>query len=149
MTLGVAMTIALRWDQAAKDTLVFTFNGNWTWQDFYIVSQQAYSNMQEVASAVHIIYELRHGSNIFKNPMLHLRQFTANMPPFAREGLNVYVGATAYWKACVMTFNRVYPELAQDVVYVSTLDDARVAIEKKREQLELLNDDSDFQAAQH
>ncbi|MCA9902763.1 MAG: hypothetical protein KC547_02810 [Anaerolineae bacterium] len=149
MTLGVAMTITVRWDQAARDTLIFTFNGNWTWQDFYDVSEQAYRNMQEVAAAVHIIYELGQGSNIFKNPMLHLRQFAANMPPIARNGLNVYIGATAYWKACVMTFNRVYPELAQDVVYVSTLDDAHVAIEKKREQLELLNDDADTPATQH
>ena len=83
--------------------------------------------MNDARSTVHIIYELAGRTTMFKNPMLHLRHFAISAPNNA-NGLHVYINASAYWQACVTTFNRVYPHLATEVCFVTNLDEARAAI---------------------
>ncbi|MBE0688550.1 MAG: hypothetical protein IH587_00330, partial [Anaerolineae bacterium] len=126
------MAISVRWDQVIKDALIISFDGNWTWQDFYDASDHAHRLMGEARAPVHIIYELAHSTTMFKNPMLHLRHFAVNAPGNT-GGLHVYIGASAYWQACVTTFNRVYPQLAQEVVVASSLEEARTALHGRRE----------------
>lgn len=124
---GVEMSISVHWDATIKDVLIISFNGNWTWQDFYDASDHAHRLMREARSTVHIIYELAHSTTMFKNPMLHLRHFAVSAPNNV-GGLHIYINASAYWQACVTTFNRVYPQLANDVRFVANLDEARVVI---------------------
>ncbi|MCC6616626.1 MAG: hypothetical protein IT320_24345 [Anaerolineae bacterium] len=123
------MALSLRWDQTIKNALIISFDGNWTWQDFYDASDHAHRLMREAGTLVHIIYELPHSTTMFKNPMLHLRHFAVNAPNNL-GGLHIYINASAYWQACVTTFNRVYPQLATDVRFVADLDEARAAIDE-------------------
>jgi hypothetical protein len=136
------MPIQVDWSQTHDDTLTITFEGDWTWQDFYGMGERTRDLIVTRTAPVHVLYDLRPSTARVKSPVMHLRHFAAHLPENARMGLHVYVGATTFWKACITAFCRVYPTLAPDIVYVSDEADAFVAIVRKQEQLALLLDDS-------
>lgn len=136
------MPLQAAWSTEHDNVVVLEFQGDWTWDDFYKMSDQARNLISTRTTPVHILYDLRSSTARVKSPVLHLRHFAAHLPPNAREGVHVYVGATTFWKACITAFSRVYPTLAPDIVYVSDEADALVAIARKQEQIELLLDDS-------
>jgi hypothetical protein len=94
----------------------------------------------------HVVYDMQAARPPRGNATPHLRKFVQNLPMTAREGLHAFVGANPDWKAHLTLFMRMNPELALDVVYVSSVVDARGAVRKKKEQialLEELDDDTD------
>lgn len=135
------MPIHVTWDQILPDTLIIQFDGDWTWTEFHKMGEQVARMLSERETPIHIIHDFTTSSPPTKSPIVHLHHFAARIPQNGRDGLNVYVGASTYWKACITTFTRVYPRLAPDVVYVSESDTARAAIAKKIEQIALLADD--------
>jgi hypothetical protein len=137
------MPIRVGWDEQNANVLVLQFDGNWTWEEFYQSGSTARELIMNNANPVHVIHDMRMTTNTAKSPILHFRHFALNMPVNAHKGLTVYIGATSYWRACIATFMRVYPDIAPDVVYVSDYESAYVAISRKEEQLELLGDDED------
>lgn len=136
------MPIQVRWSEVHNGVLMLTFDGNWTWDDYYRMGERARDLISIRTTPVHVLYDLRTSTAHVKSPVMHLRHFAAHLPPNARLGLHVYVGATTFWKACITAFSRVYPTLAPDIVYVSDEEDAFVAIARMDEQLELLLDDT-------
>jgi hypothetical protein len=140
------MPIRVGWDAQNANALLLTFDGNWTWEEFYEAGSTAREIISDNTNPVHIIHDMRTTANTAKSPILHFRHFALNMPANARKGLTVYIGATSYWRACIATFMRVYPDIAPDVVYVSDHESACIAILRKQEQLDILGDDDDDEA---
>ena len=137
------MSIHVHWDNEFEDILVIAFEGDWTWSEYYGMGDQARQLLNERDQVTHIVYDFSSSTGMMRSPIMHMRYFASHLPTKVREGLAIYIGATIYWRTCVSAFNRVYPQLAQDHVYVSDLDDARDAVERKREQMALLADDDE------
>jgi hypothetical protein len=137
------MAIDVQWSQEHSDVLLMTFQGTWSWQDYYASGEYARTLIAMHPSPVHIIYDLQPSTANVNSPVLHLRHFAAHLPQNARLGLHVYIGASTFWRACITAFSRVYPSIAPDIVYVSDYDSAWVAIDRKREQIDLLAGDED------
>lgn len=135
------MPIQVAWSIEHDDVLNLSFEGDWSWEDFYRMGNYARTLMHLRASTVHVVYDLRKSTAMLRSPVLHLRHFAMHLPENGRTGLHAYIGATTFWKSCLTAFTRVYPDLAPDIVYVSNPEDAWTAIERKKEQLELLADE--------
>ncbi len=136
------MSIHVSWSPHDDEALVVTFDGDWSWTDYYEMGTKVRSLMADTVKPVHVVYDLRPSTANPRSPVLHLRHYATHLPENGRQGLHVYVGATTFWKSCITAFTRVYPALAPDIVYVSGLEDAQDAIERKKEQNALLIDDT-------
>jgi hypothetical protein len=137
------MPISIGWDIELDSALIIEFQGELNWDEFESIGEKARQLASEKQHPVHIVQDLSVCNPPARSPILHLRRFSASLPPNALEGVTVYVGATTYWRACITTFARVYPQLMPDVVYVSDMDSARDAVRKKIEQIEMLAEDDD------
>ncbi len=135
------MAIHVNWDTEFDDMLIIVFDGEWTWREYYEMGGRVAEQLKQRDQITHIVYDFSASSGMTRSPSMHMRYFVDRLPAKARAGLAIYIGATNYWRTCVSAFNRVYPHLGQDHVYVSDLHDAREAVRRKREQIELLADD--------
>jgi hypothetical protein len=129
------MTITLDWDDAEKVTLLITYTGHWEWEEVYEACPHVAIMLDEVAHDVHFIQDLAHGTMPATNPLPHLKYLASLSHPNTARSLTAYVGVSPFWRIAQTTMTKAYPEYARDIVYVSTLDDARRAIVRKRIQL--------------
>jgi hypothetical protein len=137
------MPIQVMWDKAESDTLDIVFTMPWVWQELYDIRDLVRFMIEGVNGTVHILYDMRGCRVPSGSGIPHLRTFATNLPKQAHEGVHVYLGANADWKAHMTLFTRSYPDLAFDVVYMSNREDALMAIQRKKEQLALLEEDGD------
>jgi hypothetical protein len=135
------MAIQLNWDTHQKNTLTMTFKGQWSWDEFHNTSLVCFKMIALKEQIIHIVFDMRDGDIPAKSPILHLRYFMLGLPANARQGLITYINNSKYWLIAVATFNRIYPGLVTDSVFVSDLAGAYAAIERKEAQLELLLED--------
>jgi hypothetical protein len=142
------MPILVEWDAEENQTLLICFEGALVWQEMYDIRDYVRYVIEQSPGTAHVVYDLTVSRTPQSNATPHLRNFVANLPASARQGLHVFVNASPNWKAHVTVFMRLYPDLTFDHVYVSSVADARGAIRRKKEQSALLdepdkNDDSE------
>ena len=135
------MPIHVARDAQENSTLLITFEAPWTWHGIYIIRDLVRYLVDTSPEEAHFIYDMSRNRTPRGNAGPHLRNFVANLPAAAQEALHAFVDASPDWKAHMTLFTRAYPDMALDVVYVSSLEDARSAVRRKREQFPAFDDE--------
>ncbi len=127
-------------DARETSVILITFEAPWTWHELYIVRDLVRYLVDTSPEDAHFIYDMSRNRTPRGASGPHLRNFIKSLPAKAQDSLHAFVAASPDWKAHMTLFTRAYPELALDIVYVSSLEDARDSIQRKRDQRRMLDE---------
>ncbi len=74
------MPIHVNWGNEAKTYTIFTFSGNWTWEDYHKAIGQGAELVNEIPYTVNIILDLTN-CNLFPSNMLSHFSTSMRQPP--------------------------------------------------------------------
>ncbi|MBZ0301047.1 MAG: hypothetical protein K8J31_14965 [Anaerolineae bacterium] len=117
------MPITVAWDDEARTTIAFTYEGHWGWEEFYESVEQSNTLMGSVSHPVDVIINLQNSFLMPQNMLSHL----ARMPKIAHPNTSsiVVVGANSLVHALSNLFIRLYGNNDRKFRIVRTLEDGR------------------------
>lgn len=124
------MPIQLYWEDTEKTIVRYDFQGAWAWDDLYAVYYQAIEMETSVPHRVDIILDMRSGSRIPANALLHIKNLSEKQPP--NVGLSIFVTSNAFVTSMYNMAIKVHRKIAFYFRLVNTLDDAHAMIERAR-----------------
>jgi len=116
------MPIATAWHSKHQNILVYTFNYHWSWNDLYDQLLIGRKMMSQVNHDVFVIVDLTNSSIIPASSVRRLGDIADTRPQNTAKVFlvgNHYLMRTLY-----SVFQRIYPNLTDKYLLVSTLDDA-------------------------
>ena len=70
------MPITVQWDNEEKTIIYYTFDGAWTWDEFYAVYRDVYAMLDTVQHPVHAIVDLRSSRLLPRDTLTQMRRLT-------------------------------------------------------------------------
>ena len=118
------MPITIKWDNEDKTIIRVDFVGEWTVDDYNVVNREEEAMLDSVDHKVDIIGVLEN-ITMPKDALANFWRFSAT-PGYTHPnaGLMVHVVDSRFAKTMVEIFGRVYKQLAEKIVIVSTLEEA-------------------------
>lgn len=122
------MGVRATWDNQEKTVLLFAFDGQWTWDDYYRAREEAHVLMCSVAHRVDVIALMQHSTTITVTPkvLLEFQRAIAFAPK--NWGAVVLVGSSSGVQVFYNTVNRLYRHLSNRLMLAETLDEARALL---------------------
>jgi hypothetical protein len=130
LNTGVKMGIRVTWDNAEKNVIRYDFDRNWNWNEFHVAAQQAFDMTRSVPHIVDTISNFPPGVNLPANALFQFRRIMRAAPP--NRGMTVIVGVSLFIRNMVATFSKIAKPLADRLMVVSSLDEARAALAARR-----------------
>jgi hypothetical protein len=119
---GKAVSITIKWDNAEKTILSYTFDGEWTWQELDIVWRQGENMVEGITQRYDVIMDLRNMNVIPRNALQVMRdRYELHSP---NGGLTVLIGANALIRAILDVLTRIKPQAFEHYRCVPTLEEA-------------------------
>jgi hypothetical protein len=118
---NILMSIQVDWADETKTVILETFQGNWTWEEFYAISQQAFNMIRSVNHMVHIFSDFRaSGSLPVGGAITHAGNVLSDMP--ANWGLLVIINQNLLINIMVSVFAKTFrTNLGKKTVSVKTM----------------------------
>jgi hypothetical protein len=124
------MTVYAEWDNADKTIMRWTFEGDWTWEEYYDARKTTNQEISAQKHPVDLIVDLRTSGTLPSGVLMHARNSVYIAPD--NIGLTVYVGINPVMRAFYNMFRNLYRGLIHskrlDMMMVATLDDAYAAL---------------------
>jgi hypothetical protein len=124
------MPIQVYWEDTERTIVRYDFQGVWTWDDLYGVYYQAIAMETSVTHRVDIILDMRSGSRIPANALLHIKNLSEKQP--SNVGLSIFVTSNAFIISMYNMAIKVYGKIAYYFRLVNTLDAAHAMIDTAR-----------------
>jgi hypothetical protein len=126
-----ALNVTASWDNEEHTIIRYDFDLHWTWDEFNTAAAAAFAMTRSVEHTVDTISNFKPGQLLPPNALFQFRRAMANAPK--NRGVNVIVSDSNFIGAMVATFSRFNKQLGERLLVVKTLDDARAALEKRRQ----------------
>ena len=126
------MPIDINWDNDQKDVLRWDLNGRWDWDDIHdaVTRSVAIRKLVEHRRDIAVIINLQHFTPLSTGALKETRKALL-IRPENRE-LVVVVGRSAYTRSIVDIFRRRYIDLADQIIGVDSMSEARSLIRTRR-----------------
>ncbi len=125
------MPVHVSWDDDAKTTVRWDYEGKWTWDEVAAALEQSNTMIRTTDHSVSIIHNLTASAGIPSGALTQAHRFTASQPE--NWDLTVVVGSGGFIDALVNVFGKVYRKLGEHYRAARTLDDARSIIARQKE----------------
>lgn len=116
------MAIETRWLNDDKTTIMRTFSGVWTWEEFAESQNEVIDMLHSVTHNVHQVLDFTPSSHLPANVLTQLRSSGKDMP--ANRGKSIVAINQSFYKQMYGILNRIFPAITERVVVVDTLDEA-------------------------
>jgi hypothetical protein len=127
------MTVYAEWDNAEKTVMRWTFEGDWTWEEYYSTRKTTNQQISAQKYPVDLIVDMRASNALPSGVLMHARNAVFISPE--NISLTVYVGINPVLRAFFNMFNNLYRGLIRakqlDMILVATIDDAYKALESR------------------
>lgn len=124
------MAVRVYWLDEAKTLVQYDFVGDWTWEEFYPVLEEALVMEHSVPHRVDVICDFRSAGALPQNPLAHIKTITDRMPP--NIGLSIFVTTNRFFNLMYDTAVRFYPKTKRFFVVASTMEEAHAIINEDR-----------------
>jgi hypothetical protein len=114
--------IEVGWDNAEKTTLRYDYEGNWSWEELYEISNQALGMFNSVPHRVDVIHNHTNSTHIPRRALSHAQRLVAQYPE--NWGISVVVGTNPLLKGLMQVFRRVYRQMGERHFMAATLEQA-------------------------
>jgi hypothetical protein len=119
------MGIHVEWANRERTLLIYSFSGNWDWNDYHAASEQARSMTAASAQQVDVILDFRQTNAL---PQGVMRQFSSSFRSMAQQVHHVdrmvIVGATGLLVIISNVLRNSYPQVTAKVLEAPTLEKA-------------------------
>lgn len=123
------MTIHVTWDNAEQNTILYTVNGHWTWDELTEALGQGRALMDSVShERIDFIVDMTDGNTL---PSITLYHFTRlSQAPHSKSGLMVMTGVAPFIRALLDLLGRYQGvgARAKAIMTVATLEEARAVL---------------------
>jgi hypothetical protein len=127
------MTVYADWDNTEKTVMRWTFEGDWTWDEYYSVRKTTNQQISAQKHPVYLIVDMRASSALPSGVLMHARNAVFISPD--NIDLTVDVGINPVLHAFFNMFSNLYRGLIHskrlEMVIVATMDDAYKALESR------------------
>ena len=123
------MPIEVGWDNDEKTTLRYDYEGNWSWEELYEISNKALEMFNSVPHRVDTIHNHTNSTYIPRGALSHAQRLLAQYPE--NWGISVVVGTNPLLKALMLVFRKVYRQMGERHFMAATLEQARQLLAKR------------------
>lgn len=118
------MPVLVEWGNPEKTYTLFTFEGNWTWQEYHNARDKAYQLVKDCPQVVNLLIDMSHCKLFPHNMLSHFGSSMQQVPkPF---DLAVVVTASMFIETISRMINTLYGSRAKSqFVTAKTLEDGR------------------------
>ncbi len=118
------MPVNVKWYDERQAVLWYSYEGRWTWDEFYQAFEHGNEMIESVEHKVDTIIDLRRSSLLPSNVMSRGNFMSAKLHP--RHGTTVVVGANSFVQLLYDMFRKLYGKTADKMHlrFVQTLDEA-------------------------
>jgi hypothetical protein len=119
------MTVTIDWADEAMTSVVYTFNGRWSWDEFYDCWAWLKAAMDSSSGSVSVIMDVRETRHVPPDVFNHIRSILKQLHPnFSRAA--AFVGVGSYGALYNSLLRQLDPALVEQyqVFFVSTLEEA-------------------------
>lgn len=124
--------IEIGWDNEDKTVMRCTYQGQWTWQEFYVATEQSHQMMDTVDHPVDILVDMRASAQIPQGAVTQFRRIANTW--HRNTGTIVAVTEARVAQMLYDIFATIFRHVASRYHVVRTMDEAYVAIEDARYQ---------------
>ena len=117
------MGVTVSWDNEARTTLRYDFQGQWDWEQFRTAAVVAFALTRSVPHKVDTISYFHVGAMLPSNAIFHFNKAMKDAPP--NRGVTVIVGNNTFIKNLVSVFGKIYKPLGKRLFLAASLDEAR------------------------
>jgi hypothetical protein len=131
------LTIAIYvfWQNTAKTIIRQNFEGVCTMSDYHRSVEMTLQLAPEVTHTYHVLMDMRKAQLALTNPLSSLGQVQGKVP--AHQGIVVMIGANGFLQAIAKIAKQLFPHIANEIVFVSTEDEAIAAMAQRTTTLPL------------
>ncbi len=127
----MGITIALESDD--QQTIVYTVEEQWSWNEYFAALKQAHDMMDSVPhTRIDIIIDMRRANLIPQNALSTFRRSTTSRHP--KSGIMVFVGGNMFIKTLFRMMETLAREAMKSIKFVSTMEEAQAALSERRAQ---------------
>lgn len=120
------MPVLISWDDDAKTTLRYVYDGKWTWDEVDTATDEVVALMRVTTHSVSIIHDMTRSPGLPSGALTQAHRFTRDLPD--NWDISVVVGSGTFTEALLNIFTRVYKKLGEHYKTASSLDEARAVI---------------------
>jgi hypothetical protein len=124
------VTITIEWDNDARTAIRFDIGRGDDWDSFEAAIAKGHAMMAGVPHTVDVIIDTEDGASPPPGAIPRFRRVQEDGP--ANRGLTTIVGAGLFPRLLVSTFNRIYKNRDEEVLFANTLAEARLVLARKR-----------------
>jgi hypothetical protein len=124
------MPISVSWDNDDKTTIRYDFNGQWTWDEFRVSSENAFAMTRSVSHTVDSISNFDPTTTLPPNALFQFRRAMTTAPK--NRGVTVIVGGALFVRTMVGVFGKLNRQLGERLLLADTLDQARARLAERR-----------------
>ncbi|MBC8171272.1 MAG: hypothetical protein H7X77_06355 [Anaerolineae bacterium] len=123
------MGIQLKWTDETKTVILQTFEGKWTWEDFYKVNQQAFAMIHTVSHKVDIFSDFRTSGPLpVGGAITHARNALKEMPD--NWGMLVIINDGVLINVMVSAFTTMFRNsMGKKTLLARTLEEAHQLVQ--------------------
>ncbi len=122
------MPINVSWGDSEKTYTMFTFEGKWTWEEYYRSVEQAFEMVKDCNYTVNILIDMLNCNLFPQNLLSHLGSSMQQAPrPF---DLAVVVTSSRFIEMIASTLEKLYGKRQARFKVTKTLDDARMLLKQ-------------------
>ena len=123
------MSIQVEWDNEQHTVVLYTFIGNWTWDELYASLDRGEEMAKDNPARVSAILDVRQGPSIpggsfFSKTLLDQAQTLFNRAQ-ADRGQIAVVGASPIMRSMFSVASNLFADKAGGVSFVDSIDEAR------------------------
>ena len=120
------MPITVRWDNDSHTVVNYEFTGKWTWDEYHAAIHTAYAMVEHLPYIVNMILDFRN-ANVLPGNALSIFGRSMKTPPKEFD-LAMVVSKSGFIEAIYNLFRRLNGKMAEKVVLVKTLEEARARL---------------------
>lgn len=124
------MAVRVYWLDEAKTLVQYDFVGDWTWEEFYPVLEEALVMEHSVSHRVDVVCDFRSAGALPQNVLVNLKTVTEKAPP--NSGLSVFVTTNRFFILTYDTAVKFYPKTRQFYAVAETIEEAHALINAAR-----------------
>src|SRR5258706_6344111 len=124
------MGVTVSWDNEAKTTLRYDFQGQWDWGQFRTAALEAFGLTRSAPHRVDTISYFHPNASVPSNAIFQFNKAMKDAPP--NRGVTIIVGSSTFIKNLVLVFSKVYKPLGKRLLIASSLEEARQQLSAQR-----------------
>jgi hypothetical protein len=125
------MAVRVRWFNDAQTILVYEFEGNWTWDEFYPAYQRVLEMTRDIPHRIDVLLDLRRAGRLPLNLLTHVRNISDKQT--SNAGLSVIVTNSQFIRAMYQTGCKFYNRIQHYFGVANSIEEALTLFEAARQ----------------